>query len=239
VSQLTKKNIVIMQKKIVDRLKICMVYYKVYEADFWWQVMKIHIIYCMAFVAMAAFRIRLEVTRVSIRKELRGLASTIVLSNNTENPGVLAVPLCSSILMLLPYSGKQDVSRFFGLQSSLVSAKDIFITKFHELMTIYKGVFSRLKDKRLAGRRQMQFTMNTCTNSNISFRRPSFKGGDFSNPRHRSCLSRWPGKILLQNEKKCCRIHKVCDILRVWSEIAVSIQRWVFTLWMRCEFGVG
>jgi hypothetical protein len=49
--------------------------------------MEIHITYCIAFVAMAAFHIRLDVTRASICKTLIGFASTIVFSNNTENPG--------------------------------------------------------------------------------------------------------------------------------------------------------
>jgi hypothetical protein len=103
---------------------------------------KIYIICCMAFVVMAAFRI-LNVARVSIRKELRGFASTIVLTRNMKNPGILASSLCSSAMTTLPYSDKQDISRFFVLQSSLISARDIFVTKLRK-WTIYEGVLNRL-----------------------------------------------------------------------------------------------
>jgi hypothetical protein len=76
---------------------------------------KIYVIYCMTLVAVAAFRIRLDATRVSICKTLRGFASTIVFSNNTENPGILALLSFSNVLALLLYPGSLDVSQSSGL----------------------------------------------------------------------------------------------------------------------------
>jgi hypothetical protein len=106
---------------------------------------EIYITYCMALVTMAAFRIRLDVTRISVRKASRGFASTTAFTRNTENLGILASSLYSSILTILPYSGKQDISRFFGLQSGLISVKDILIANFHKLIAIYEGALNRLK----------------------------------------------------------------------------------------------
>jgi hypothetical protein len=149
VSQLTKKYHY-SAKKLLTASKLVW-YPESIEATKWFLDMinnlRMYIIYCATIAMMTAFRI-LNVTRVSICKTLRGFASTIVFSNNTNNPGILASSLCSSVLTLLQYSGRLDVNRFFVFQSSLISAQDIFIANFHKLRIIYNCILNDLNRRK-------------------------------------------------------------------------------------------
>jgi hypothetical protein len=76
-------------------------------------------------------------------------ASAEVSTYRPKDQDILASSLCLNVLALLSYLGGLDVSRFFGLRSKarsfgLIGMQDIFIAKFHGLMTIYKGVLSNL-----------------------------------------------------------------------------------------------
>jgi hypothetical protein len=66
---------------------------KVYEVDFWWRVVIIYIIYCIAIVVMIICHLRLNVIRRSACKPVIGFTSTEASICSVENPNILVLLL--------------------------------------------------------------------------------------------------------------------------------------------------
>jgi hypothetical protein len=60
------KNIVIMQKKMVDSFKMCAVYYRGIEISFWRRAVEIYTIYCIAIIEMLMFHLRVDAELLSV-----------------------------------------------------------------------------------------------------------------------------------------------------------------------------
>jgi hypothetical protein len=107
------RKILLFYKKNVDSLKTCVIYLKVYEVDFWWQIVEIYIICSIAIVEMVIFRSRLKTVSLSASKSVDeseptiassckptiGLVSIEASACCAEDSGALALSSCLGCLV--------------------------------------------------------------------------------------------------------------------------------------------
>jgi hypothetical protein len=112
--------------------------------------METYIIYCMAFISMVILRLRLWTTFEILNRPVPIAASTCSAENLdasasaycAQNPGVWALwfgpdrTVVSKLVRPPPFAKV--------LSFNLTNARGIFISKFHELEIIYKGVLNNL-----------------------------------------------------------------------------------------------
>jgi hypothetical protein len=153
VPQLTKRNIAILKKisssckKVVDSLKIRMVYLKVLKLWMIFEMMssvEIHIMCCISLVGMIMCRILARMTYLSDFEILNRPASICSTENSdasasaycAKNPGAWALWFGPDGAVISKFVRPPPFAKV--LSFNLTNVRDIFISKFHELVIIYK-----------------------------------------------------------------------------------------------------
>jgi hypothetical protein len=125
---------------------------EVHEIDFWLQTVEIHIAYCIILVEVVMRRLLARMTCPSDFEILNKPAfnaksvcgaknlDTLVSAYRAENSGIWTLWFNQDWTVVSKFVRPPPFVK--ALSFNLTNTRDVFISKFHELVIVYKGVFN-------------------------------------------------------------------------------------------------